>query len=146
MDCVSGAWNGGCFFIFACQYQHMRTYKFRLTMTRDESEMVQRIIDAYQLLRTQKPIDAAAGAAGGPGGHIGPPVWWVREDAKEMRVGAETEWVKALPQRGLGVVMATRLHDSLKFAAAHQLGGRAHLGIKDSGIDLGLSAGCPLSL
>ena len=108
--------------------------------------MVQRIIDAYQLPRTQKSIDAAAEPAGGPGVHIGPPVWWVQEDAKEMRVGAEMEWVKALPQRGLGVVMATRLHDSLKFAAAHQLGGRAHLGIKDSGIDLGLSAGCLLCL
>ena len=42
---------------------------------------------------------------------------------------AESEWVKVLAQRGMGVLLASRVHDLLKAASAHQIGARADLGI-----------------
>ena len=69
------------------------------------------------------------------------PEWWAVEAKKEVGFGAETEWVKALGQRHMAVYMAARLHDLIKAATSHQTAARADLGIKDSGADLGLSAG-----
>jgi hypothetical protein len=69
------------------------------------------------------------------------PEWWAVEAKKEVGFGAETEWVKGLGQRHMAVNMAARLHDLIKAATSHQTAARADLGIKDSGADLGLSAG-----
>ena len=85
---------------------------------------------------------AASGGKSAAGSTVrAAPGWWAKEPSKLVGFGAESEWVKALPQRGMGVAMATRLHDLMKAATSHQTCARADLGIKDSGTDLMTSAG-----
>ena len=85
---------------------------------------------------------AASGGKSAAGSNVrAAPGWWAKEPSKLAGFGAESEWVKALPQRGMGVAMATRLHDLMKAATSHQTCARADLGIKDSGTDLMTSAG-----
>lgn len=124
----------------------------------EKQDMVQAILASQSQQQTQQspaavhermsgggsPASGSGGkiAAGGTSSNVrAAPEWWASEPSKLEGFGAESEWVKALPQRGMGVAMATRLHDLMKAATSHQTCARADLGIKDSGTDLMTSAG-----
>jgi hypothetical protein len=39
------------------------------------------------------------------------PEWWAVEPLKQVGYGADSDWVKGMLQREMGVMMACRLHD-----------------------------------